>query len=57
MKKFRRFDYYGRLNYKIAQYRAAHGANFHKTTLRLAFWTAKSAFRRVPSSVERDENA
>ncbi|MBP3532249.1 MAG: glycosyltransferase family 9 protein [Thermoguttaceae bacterium] len=57
MKKFRRFDYYGRLNCKIAQYRAAYGANFHKTTLRLAFWAAKSAFRRVPSSVKRDENA
>lgn len=57
MKKCKRFDYYGKLNHKISKYRLAYGADFRKTTLRLALWTAQSVFRRVPSAIERDENA
>ncbi len=57
MEKFERFDYYFDLNRKVAKYRALYGANFQKTALRLALWAVRSAFRRVPSTVERDENA
>lgn len=57
MGKVKRFDYYVGLNRKITKYRALYGADFRKTALRLAFWTATSAFRRLPSKVERDKNA
>ena len=57
MEKFRRFDYYFELNRKIAKYRALYGADLRKTTLRLAIWAAQNAFRRVPTTVERDKNA
>ena len=57
MKKYKRFDYYSRLNYKVAKYRALYGADFRKTSLRLAIWATQNIFRRVPSKVDRDENA
>jgi hypothetical protein len=57
MGKIKRFDYYCKLNRKTLKYRALYGADFRKTALRLAFWAAASAFRRVSSKVERDENA
>ncbi|MBR5242972.1 MAG: hypothetical protein IKW13_01940 [Thermoguttaceae bacterium] len=57
MGKIKRFDYYGKLNRKALKYRALYGGDFRKAALRLALWTAASAFRRPSSKVERDKNA